>query len=199
MVCSNENPLMNYEIEYKYLIKKLPFDIENQNIKKKYIEQIYFKTSDEKNEFLKKKVNLQSIENITTFRVRKIIENNLTYYILTLKTTGELQREEYEAFLSEYEYSYLSKEVISVIVKNRYIEDILYNDKTYTFEFDEYLNLNTDLFTCEVEVDSLDKSLKEDIEYILGNVYGLDYEDVTKDKKYKNKYLTETFGTKPIF
>lgn len=198
MVRANKNPLMNYEIEYKYLIKKLPFDKESQNIKKKYIEQIYFKTSAEKNEFIKKKVNLDSIENITTFRVRKIIENNLTYYILTLKTTGQLQREEYEAFLSEYEYRYLSEEIVTVIIKNRYIEDVIYNDKTYTFEFDEYLNLNIDLLTCEVEVDSLDKRLKEDIEHILKDVYGLDYEDVTNEKKYKNKYLTETFGTKPI-
>ena len=198
MVRANKNPLMNYEIEYKYLIKKLPFDKETQNIKKKYIEQIYFKTSAEKNEFIKKKVNLDSIENITTFRVRKIIENNLTYYILTLKTTGQLQREEYEAFLSEYEYRYLSEEIVTVIIKNRYIEDVIYNDKTYTFEFDEYLNLNIDLLTCEVEVDSLDKRLKEDIEHILRDVYGLDYEDVTNEKKYKNKYLTETFGTKPI-
>ena len=198
MVRANKNPLMNYEIEYKYLIKKLPFDKESQNIKKKYIEQIYFKTSDEKNEFIKKKVNLDSIENITTFRVRKIIENNLTYYILTLKTTGQLQREEYEAFLSEYEYRYLSEEIETVIIKNRYIEDVIYNDKTYTFEFDEYLNLNIDLLTCEVEVDSLDKRLKEDIEHILRDVYGLEYEDVTNEKKYKNKYLTETFGTKPI-
>lgn len=198
MVRANKNPLMNYEIEYKYLIKKLPFDKESQNIKKKYIEQIYFKTSAEKNEFIKKKVNLDSIENITTFRVRKIIENNLTYYILTLKTTGQLQREEYEAFLSEYEYRYLSEEIVTVIIKNRYIEDVIYNDKTYTFEFDEYLNLNIDLLTCEVEVDSLDKRLKEDIEHILRDVYGLDYEDVTNEKKYKNKYLTETFGTKPI-
>ena len=198
MVRANKNPLMNYEIEYKYLIKELPFDKESQNIKKKYIEQIYFKTSAEKNEFIKKKVNLDSIENITTFRVRKIIENNLTYYILTLKTTGQLQREEYEAFLSEYEYRYLSEEIVTVIIKNRYIEDVIYNDKTYTFEFDEYLNLNIDLLTCEVEVDSLDKRLKEDIEHILRDVYGLDYEDVTNEKKYKNKYLTETFGTKPI-
>lgn len=198
MVRANKNPLMNYEIEYKYLIKKLPFDKESQNIKKKYIEQIYFKTSAEKNEFIKKKVNLDSIENITTFRVRKIIENNLTYYILTLKTTGQLQREEYETFLSEYEYRYLSEEIVTVIIKNRYIEDVIYNDKTYTFEFDEYLNLNIDLLTCEVEVDSLDKRLKEDIEHILRDVYGLDYEDVTNEKKYKNKYLTETFGTKPI-
>lgn len=198
MVKANKNPLMNYEIEYKYLIKKLPFDKESQNIKKKYIEQIYFKTSAEKNEFIKKKVNLDSIENITTFRVRKIIENNLTYYILTLKTTGQLQREEYEAFLSEYEYRYLSEEIVTVIIKNRYIEDVIYNDKTYTFEFDEYLNLNIDLLTCEVEVDSIDKRLKEDIEHILRDVYGLDYEDVTNEKKYKNKYLTETFGTKPI-
>ena len=168
MVRANKNPLMNYEIEYKYLIKKLPFDKESQNIKKKYIEQIYFKTSDEKNEFIKKKVNLDSIENITTFRVRKIIENNLTYYILTLKTTGQLQREEYEAFLSEYEYRYLSEEIVTVIIKNRYIEDVIYNDKTYTFEFDEYLNLNIDLLKYFYEVAKLKNMTKGSI--ILSNI-----------------------------
>lgn len=195
-----ETENINYEIEYKYLINKLPFDKEelNEDIKKKYIEQVYFKTNDDKNELIKKKVKLESINNISTFRVRKIKEKSEVYYVLTLKSKGELYREEYECYLNEEEYNYLSEEIESVIIKNRYVKCISYNNKEYAFEFDEYLNLNTDLLTCEVEVDSTDKTLKDDIEYILMNTLNIEFEDVTKEKKYKNKYLVENFGLKPI-
>lgn len=195
-----ETENVNYEIEYKYLINKLPFNKEelNEDIKKKYIEQVYFKTNDDKNELIKKKVKLESINNISTFRVRKIKEKSEVYYVLTLKSKGELYREEYECYLNEEEYNYLSEEIESVIIKNRYVKCISYNNKEYTFEFDEYLNLNTDLLTCEVEVDSTDKTLKDNIEYILKNIINIEFEDVTKEKKYKNKYLVENFGLKPI-
>lgn len=183
----------NYEIEYKYLIYKLPDNIEN----KKYIEQIYFTSNDEKNELLKKLVNLDNIDNINTFRVRKIIDNNISY-VLTLKSKGDLYRSEYECNLSENDYKYLSEEVESIIIKNRYVIKKSFNNDDYTFEFDEYLNLNTDLLTVEVEVDSLEPKYKQDIEYILSNVFKLEYKDITNEKKYKNKYLHETFGTKPI-
>jgi len=178
----------NYEMEYKYLVDRLPLEFE---YKKRYIEQRYFITNDNKNKLLMSLTKLDSLDNINTFRVRKITEEKM-YYILTLKSKGDLSREEYEVEISESDYNYLSEEVESEIIKNRYIISV--ND--FVFEFDEYLNLKEDLLTAEVEVDTLDEKLKLDIELIMKDVLKVDFTDVTNEKKYKNKYLAETFGIK---
>ena len=65
-----------------------------------------------------------------------------------------------------------------------------YNE--YVFEFDEYLNLTTKLYTCEVEDQNLEKNQK-DIEFILINHFNLEIKDVTLDPKYKNNNITKYF------
>lgn len=72
----------NYEMEYKYLVDRLPLEFE---YKKRYIEQRYFITNDNKNKLLMTLTKLDSLDNINTFRVRKITEEKM-YYILTLKS-----------------------------------------------------------------------------------------------------------------
>ena len=75
------------------------------------------------------------------------------------------------------------------MIKNRY----KINKSLYTFEFDEYLNLKTNLYTCEVEDEEFDKHQVE-IEDILKNYFKLDFVDVTLDPKYKNSNLIKYFG-----
>lgn len=183
----------NYEIEYKYLVDKIPFD-KNLYYEKKYIEQIYFQTNDNINNQLMDLLNLDTLDNINTFRVRKIIKDSNISYIITLKSKGKLIREEYETEISEDLYLYLGKDSTNKVIKNRYV----FNIDDYTFEFDEYLNINNDILTVEVEVDSLDINIKNKIEKIMNDKLDLKFNDVTNEKKYKNKYLVESFGIKKI-
>lgn len=176
--------MANLETELKYLINKLPDNITNPI----YIEQRYFKM-DNVEEQLKKLFNLESLEDISTSRIR-LIKNKKISYVLTLKTKGLYSRVEYEQEISKELYDLLLNQPIeSCVIKNRYKVNI--ND--YIFEFDEYLNLNTKLYTVEIEVDDI-QTHQQILEDILQNEFELDFIDVTLNPKYKNSNLIKYFG-----
>lgn len=175
---------MTIETEVKYLINKLPNDLPNPL----YIEQRYFETVKTLNKILDL-FNLENLNNISTKRIR-LIKTDKISYVITLKTKGLYSREEYEQEISEEFYQEILKEnILSCVIKNRYKVNYL----NYVFEFDEYLNLKTKLYTCEVEDSEFDKH-QEEIEDILKNYFKLDYLDVTLNPKYKNSNLIKYFG-----
>lgn len=175
---------MTIETEVKYLINKLPDNLPNPM----YIEQRYFEPVNTLNKILEL-FNLNSLENISTKRVR-LIKTDKISYVITLKTKGMYSREEYEVEISEKLYNEILKEkILSCVIKNRY----KINNSIYTFEFDEYLNLKIKLFTCEIEDNEFDKH-KDEIESILKDYFKLEFIDVTLNPKYKNSNLIKYFG-----
>ena len=176
---------MAIETEVKYLINKLPDNLPNPL----YIEQRYFVPTNTLATILEL-FNLSSLDNISTKRVRLIKYNNSISYVITLKTKGLYSREEYEQEITENLYNkILNEPITSCVIKNRY----KINYQNYTFEFDEYLNLKTPLYTCEVEDEYFEKHQQE-IESILKKYFKVNYQDVTLDAKYKNSNLIKYFG-----
>lgn len=179
---------MAVEIELKYLVSHIPsFD------KKIEITQVYLLPNAIEKKVLEAKVNITS-DDINTYRIRYTKENNSIKYLLTLKTSGDISRNEYETIITKEEYQkFLLITNESRIIKNRYVKYY----KSYRFEFDEYLNVEPKFFTCEVELSDINiDNDKKIIESILRNDFKLDIKDVTKDKKYKNKYLFQYFCIK---
>ena len=175
---------MAIETEVKYLINKLPDNLPAPL----YIEQRYFEPIKTYNQILDL-FNLESLNGISTKRVR-LIKTCKISYVITLKTKGLYSREEYEKEISEELYNQILKEEMkSCVIKNRYKINYL----QYTFEFDEYLNLKTKLYTCEVEDNEFDKH-KEEIENSLKEYFKLEFLDVTLNPKYKNSNLIKYFG-----
>ena len=175
---------MAIEKEVKYLIDKLPSNLTDFF----YFEQYYFECIDIENDILKL-FGLNSLEVFSTKRIRFIKSHNSEKYILTLKTSGLYEREELEKEISKDLFNkILNQNILSCVKKNRYVKRY----KEYVFEFDEYLNLTTKLYTCEVEDQNLEKN-KDDIEFILINYFNLTINDVTLDPKYKNNNITKYF------
>ena len=176
----------NIETELKYRVNNIPSKYD----KKIGIAQTYFNGLKRKDLLDKIFPNID-IDTINTFRT--IIKyDNKSNYIVTLKTKSEdnYSRLEYEKEISKEEYDLLNNDnIYSIIIKNRYI----INYDKYKFEFDEYLNLKTNLITVEVELDSSDLNIineeKIKIESILKDHFNLEYLDVTKDYRYKNSNL----------
>lgn len=175
---------MAIETEVKYLINKLP----NNLPKPLYIEQRYFEPVNTL-QIILKMFNLDSLNGISTKRVR-LIKTDKISYVITLKSKGLYSREEYEQEITEEIYNQILKEEIkSCVVKNRYKIKI----NNYVFEFDEYLNLKEKLFTCEIEGENI-LDHQNEIEDILLNYFNLEFKDVTLDGKYKNSNLIKYFG-----
>ena len=175
---------MAIETEVKYLINKLPDNLPSPI----YIEQRYFEPRNTLDKILKL-FDLESLENIPTRRIR-LIKTDKISYVITLKTKGMYSRVEYEKEISEELYNEILKEkILSCVIKNRY----KINSSIYTFEFDEYLNLKTELFTCEIEDNEFDKH-KDEIESILKDYFKLEFIDVTLNPQYKNSNLIKYFG-----
>lgn len=180
--------MKNIETEVKYRIDKLP----NFLPKPHNIRQIYFD--------INKVSNLVSdvfpsidLSIISTFRVRRIEYEDIKY-ILTLKTKaigytrGEFEKEITEELANKL----INNNVLSEIVKNRYVIE----KDEFKFEIDEYLNLKTQLFTCEVEVDNINDTVLASIERILKNDFMVDYLNVSDDVRYRNSNLIKYFGVK---
>lgn len=175
--------MVQNESEYKYLINTLPAFT---NFQKYYFKQTYFTKNIETLQKIKSifpELNEENIESLNTFRIRKIIGENCKF-ILTLKSKGLLVRTEYEEEISETDYLFFFSYAEKTIEKNRYIESV----EDLTFEFDEYLNTKEKLLTVEVETE-INNENKTKIEAILRDKYNLLFQDVTNEKKYKNKYL----------
>ena len=174
------------EIEYKFFLIFIPKQIENNN---NYIEiiQYYYNKNHYKNLLDLLKVPDELKEHIDTLRLR--IEHNATHtrYILNAKTKGKKERFEFEKEIDIKLANQLKLcEKIGKISKKRW--KIKEND--YIFEFDEYLESKTGLLVCEVEVTKQTDNYKK-IVSILNKEFGIEFEDITYQSKYKNSNLAK--------
>ncbi len=102
-------------------------------------------------------------------------------YYMTYKAKGFMAREEYNLPLNEKSYEHLLKKADgNIISKRRYL--IPYGN--YTIELDIFTGAFDGLVIAEVEFDSVDEA---------NDFIGPDWftEDVTRDKKYHNSYLSK--------
>ncbi len=148
------------EIERKYLVKNLPEHLSDYPICE--MEQAYISTA-------------------PVVRVRKKIKSGKAEYILTIKSTGMMSREEYELAMTEDEYENLLKKADgNVITKNRYLIKL---DDVLTLELDVFEGAFKGLVIAEIEFPNEE----------LANSYTppdfLD-EDVTFDGRFHNSRLS---------
>lgn len=181
MDINNNNNKIHIEKEYKFIVNKLPKNIE-KIIK---INQFYFNFLN-KSDFLTNFLNL-SLKNVVSARVRISTENNKTKYILTLKSKGEIEREEQEIEITKEMAIFLLKDnIISKISKTRFIT----YKNNLNIEFDKF---NNGLILAEVELnknqtyEEVIKTLKE---------LNISFKDVTNNPTYKNENLAKQIKRK---
>ena len=154
------------EIERKFLIKSIPSDILSK-CEFAEIEQGYLDFGDGRE---------------PERRIRKLTKNGYSEYFYTEKGSGDLSREEDEFEISEYSYQKLKELVISQTVEK--IRYYLSLTTTLTAEIDLYGGYLDGLCVAEVEFSSLEESeLFTPPEWFS--------EEITYDKKYKNKNLAK--------
>lgn len=143
------------EIERKFLLEQ---SIDLSKFESKKIEQFYISFNPE-------------------VRIRKISND----CFLTIKSDGDLEREEIELTIAKEEYKKLKTLAsTSSIKKTRYY----ISNGDFIYELDVYHNGLEGLFTVEVEF----SSKKESKKFIAPNWFGKEITDV---KKYKNKNLAK--------
>lgn len=178
----------NIETEYKFLVDKIPEEYDE----KVAIIQYYFDKNLKKDLIINLfKLNEAEFEELSTARLRVRQTSGGTKYIVTVKSKGGLSRKEYEKEVSSSLYKkFVDNNVFSVIVKNRY-----YIYREYCFEFDEYLNLRTKMYTCEVELhdQETNEMVVKKIQELLKRHFDINAIDVTNDHRYKNSNLHKYF------
>lgn len=151
---------MGLEIEYKYLVNKIPFDL--REFRKSEIEQVY--------------LSIPNTPENNSYRLRKM-DGKLLY---CEKGEGLLQREETEYEISGEKYDELVKFAYGFAInKTRYFIPI---QDGLIAELDIYHNNLKGLMTVEVEFDENYDRNKFVPPYWFGK-------DVTADKRYKNASL----------
>lgn len=152
------------EIERKFLIKALPFDLsgfKHCEIIQAYLTEIV--TSSEK-------------------RIRKITDMDISKYFLTEKEGSGMAREERESEISAEEYDRLRKNIIGTdIIKTRYF---IPTDDGLTIELDIYGGSLLGLAVAEIEFGSVEDALKFNAPDWLDT-------EITDDGRYKNRSLAE--------
>ncbi len=144
------------EIERKFLVSAVPDNLDSYNSKE--IEQAYISTN-------------------PTIRIRKSNSD----YILTVKGSGHMSREEFELLINEDQYlSLMKKAETPILEKTRYEIPI---DGGYSAELDIYHGQLEGLMTVEVEFDTVDEALI----FKPPSWFSI---DVTNDKRYKNTALS---------
>jgi CYTH domain-containing protein len=103
-------------------------------------------------------------------------------YYLTLKTLGLEAREELEYNITKEEFDKTVQQAKTKLKKQRH--HVVFNGIPFEFEIDEYDDY--DFVTCEIEFDTEEEYLA--FEVIKPNWC---FQDVTKDKKYKNVNLAK--------
>ena len=150
------------EIERKFLIRSLPPSLSECRCAR--IEQGYLDFGD---------------EDEPERRIRKLTEGDNTSYFYTEKGKGDLCREEEEYEIPEYSYRNLRELVISAMLeKTRYYLPIC----GLTAEIDVYGGSLEGLTVAEVEFSSLEEAES----FTPPEFFG---EEITYDKKYRNKNL----------
>lgn len=153
------------EIERKFLIKELP-DAILKNCDRAEIEQSYLDFGSEE---------------LPEKRIRKATQNGDSEYFYTEKSSGDLCREEEEYEISEYSYKRLKELAISPTVeKTRYYLSI----DGFLIETDVYGGALKGLIVAEIEFPSTEVSES----FTPPSWFG---EEITYDKKYKNKNLAK--------
>ena len=151
------------EIERKFLIDKLPEGL--STFESAEIEQCY--------------VDLGEGDEPEK-RIRKLTRGDETIYFYTEKSAGDLCREEEEYEIPSYSYENLRDLTVSeVIRKTRYYIPL---GNSLTAELDIYGGSLEGLMTAEVEFSSLESAESFSPPEWFG-------EEITHDKKYKNKNL----------
>lgn len=144
------------EIERKFLVSAVPDNLDSYNSKE--IEQAYISTN-------------------PTIRIRKSNSD----YILTVKGSGHMSREEFELLINEDQYlSLMKKAETPILEKTRYEIPI---DGGYSAELDIYHGQLEGLMTVEVEFNTVDEALI----FKPPSWFSI---DVTNDKRYKNTALS---------
>lgn len=119
------------EIERKYLIKEIPFNLDNY--KKRRIEQGY----------------------LSTEPVVRVRQDNDNYY-LTYKSAGFIAREEYNLPLTKDSYEHLIEKSDGIVLtKDRYEIPL---DETHIIELDIFHGHYEGLILAEVEFASIEES-----------------------------------------
>jgi len=145
------------EIERKFLCSKIPDDLKN---------------------FKSHKIVQGYISSVPTIRIRKSDDS----YFLTIKSKGELSREEFELEISQKEYNNLCEKVENNFIrKYRYLIPL---EDNLVAELDIYLDKLEGLTTIEVEFDSLEKCN----EFTPPDWFG---EDISYKNEYKNVNLSK--------
>ena len=144
------------EIERKFLTTNIPFDVTKYPCLN--ISQTYLSLN-------------------PTIRIRK----NNNDFILTVKGSGHLSREEFELSLTEEQYRSLEKKAETPpIIKKRYLVPL---EDGLTAEVDIYAEPLAGLITTEVEFSSLSHAENFEPPPWFGK-------DVSYDKRYKNTSLS---------
>lgn len=154
----------NIEIERKFLIKELPKNLEQYEIKT--IKQAYISTN-------------------PTIRIRQQNDE----YILTVKGSGKMKRQEFELELTKEQFENLWKKIEGgYISKKRYIIPFLgdenLSERELTIELDIYEGQLQGFMNVEVEFSTLNDAIL----FEPPNWFG---EEVTNDKRYSNASLVK--------
>lgn len=145
------------EIERKFLVKEMPKNLENYPFH--MIQQAYLCTG-------------------PVVRIRRQDDE----YILTYKSGGMMEREEYNLPLSQSAYYHLlTKADGKIISKKRYLIPL---DEKLTVELDVFLEPHAPLVLAEVEFETKEDALKFQAPSWFGD-------DVTFSVEYHNSYLSQ--------
>lgn len=158
-----ENKNDNIEIERKFLVEKIPENLESY--KNQYMKQGY-------------------ISRNPTIRLREISENNKNEYVLTVKGSGDIKRQEFELPLDLEQFKGLWEKVSgNVIEKTRYYIPVSENSKLVC-ELDVYHGELNGKYTVEVEFSSVEEANL----FLKPKWFG---EDVSYNHEYSNSSLSK--------
>ena len=156
------------EIERKYLIKKMPENIEQYE--KKEIEQGYL------NRKPVLRIRKSNDDYILTYKMKKAPEDG---------NNNPLINEEIEAELTESAYIHLKEKVDNnIISKTRYIIPYHADDSDYRIEMDVFHGCLEGLVFAEVEFESVEASEN----FTKPEWFG---KDVSGDRRFRNGFLSE--------
>lgn len=117
-------------------------------------------------------------------RIRKMIISNKNYCTLTIKSEGDLVRDEYEITISTSQFHQLQHCVLNrMIHKTRYTLPYLFDNKQFKILIDIYINELQGLITAEIEFETEEDAIKFD-------PLGWFSIELTMDKRFKNKNLS---------
>lgn len=185
------------EIERKFLLNTLPDNLDNYTCY--HMEQAYISTNPvirirKKSKLSYAKEHVRTLDSTAAAKTvacgtesraygtesRASVTNN-TIYILTIKSSGMMSREEYELNIDESAYNkLLDKAEGNIITKNRYMIPL---DNSLTLELDVFEGIFDGLVIGEIEFSDEESAKKYTPPKYIS-------EEVTFDKRYHNSSLS---------